>query len=75
MGIKISFYVILYIIIFIRIALESLGIVVSNDFIFLFYIFVYLGNQFIVYHCRSPPVDTNFWNLYWLEVFLWKILF
>ena len=75
MGIKMSFYIILYIIIFVRIVLESLGISVSNDFIFTFYIFVYLCSQLNIYNCRSPPIDTNFWDLYWLEVFLWKIMF
>ena len=40
-----SFCIILYIVIFCRIVLESLGILVSSDFIFSFYIFVYLNGQ------------------------------
>ena len=56
----VSFYIILYIIIFDRIVLESLGILVSSDFIFSFYIFVYLNGQVSLFHCRSPPISTNF---------------
>ena len=55
-----SFCIILYIIIFIRIVLESLGIIVSNNSIFLFYIFTYINGQVCLIHCRSPPIDTNF---------------
>ena len=55
-----SFCIILYIVIFYRIVLESLGILVSSDFIFSFYIFVYLNGQASLFHCRSPPISTIF---------------
>ena len=65
-----SFCIILYIVIFYRIVLESLGILVSSDFIFSFYIFVYLNGQASLFHCRSPPISTNFFrDSCWLEVF------
>lgn len=70
MGICKDFHIILYIIIFNRIALESLGIIVSNDLLLFFYIFAYINGQPKLYNCRSPPVFTNFWNLCWLEVFV-----
>ena len=56
-----SFCIILYIVLLYRIVLESLGILVSNDFILMFYIFVYLSGQVILFHCRSPPIGTDFW--------------
>ena len=55
-----SFCIILYIVIFYRIVLESLGILVSNGLFFSFYIFVYLSGQVSLHHCRSPPISTNF---------------
>ena len=72
MGIRLSFYIILYIIIFIRIVWESLGIIVSNDLFLAFYIFVYLSSISVLYRCRSPPVSTNLNNSCWLEVFILK---
>ena len=72
MGIRLAFYIILYIIIFIRIVWESLGIIVSNDLFLAFYIFVYLSSISVLYRCRSPPVSTNFKNSCWLEVFILK---
>ena len=66
-----SFCVILYIVILSRIVLESLGIRVSNDFIFTFYIYKYVNGLSILYYCRSPPISMNFLeNLCWLEVFI-----
>ena len=56
----VSFYIILYIIIFDRIVLESLGILVSNDLFFSFYIFIYLSSQSSIYRCRSPPISMDF---------------
>ena len=55
-----SFCIILYIVIFYRIVLESLGIFVSNGFFLAFYIFVYLSGLASLFHCRSPPISTNF---------------
>ena len=55
-----SFCVILYIVILSRIVLESLGIRVSNDFIFTFYIYKYVNGLSILYYCRSPPISMNF---------------
>ena len=57
----VSFYIILYIVIFYRIVLESLGILMSNGLFLAFYIFVYLSGQAsCLTHCRSPPISTNF---------------
>lgn len=55
-----SFCIILYIVIFYRIVLESLGILVSNGLFLAFYIFVYLSGLASLFHCRSPPISTNF---------------
>ena len=56
----VSFYIILYIVIFDRIVLESLGILVSNDLFFAFYIFIYLSSQSSIYRCRSSPISMDF---------------
>ena len=65
-----SFCIILYIVIFYRIVLESLGIFVSNGLFLAFYIFVYLSGLASLFHWRSPPISTNFFrDSCWLEVF------
>ena len=66
-----AFCIILYIIIFDRIVLESLGILVSNDLFFAFYIFVYLSSQSRLYYCRSPPIGTDFWRFVLIGGFLY----
>ena len=70
-----SFCIILYIVIFYRIVLESLGIFVSNGLFLAFYIFVYLSGLASLFHCRSPPISTNFleirvdWRFFiWMKI-------
>lgn len=64
MEYKEAFCIVIYIIIFVRIVIESLSICVLNGSFFAFYIYTYLNSQIILNHCRSPPINTNFKNSY-----------
>lgn len=55
-----AFCIIIYIIIFIRLVVESLSICVLNDSFLVFYIHTYLNSQIILKHCRSPPIMRVF---------------
>ena len=56
-NIVVSFYIILYIVIFDRIVLESLGILVSNDLFFAFYTTPNL--YIVVWRYVSPGFKTT----------------
>lgn len=60
MEYKEAFCIVIYIIIFVRIVIESLSICVLNGSFFAFYIYTYLNSQIILNHCRSPPIIRVF---------------
>lgn len=72
MGVTSVLYLIV-IIIYIPIVDKSVGVIVSADFFVGFYIHFY-KRDFVILHCRSPPVNTSFVDSYWLEVFLCLII-
>lgn len=56
---RVSYFIILFIILTF-VLLELLDIGVSDDLFLFFYIFIYLSSQDIIYHCRSPPINTSY---------------
>ena len=62
---------VLILVFYIKIDMESLGKIVSSDFFCITYQYFHSSKiSVLVVLCRSPPVDTSFSNLYWLEVFV-----